>query len=214
MRKRVMSAANGRAAIALTAVVVGLCGIQSVLAQGSVTIDVGDCIKLKSPEERLACYERQVDAAAPQKAAPPAAPPAAHSAASPAPTAVPPATASQAAAPSAAAAAVPAAAATVPPATAASSAPAAAKETQSSSSAGNSKEPPPDIVATITALHETVPNAFVITLDNGQVWRQSYPESYFLRPGMRVTLRSSKWGSAYRLNAEGLNGFIQVQRVK
>ena len=34
-------------------------------AQGadSVTVEVGECVNLQSPEERFACYERQVDAA-------------------------------------------------------------------------------------------------------------------------------------------------------
>ena len=197
MRKRFMSAAGGRAAIALTAVFGCFCGTQSVLAQGGVTIDVGDCVKLTSPGERFDCYERQVNAADAKKAA---TPPAASSAPSPVPMAA-----------AGAAAVAPAA---VSP-TAVPSAPATAKpETQSSSSGKSERDVPPDIVATISELRETVPNSWLITLDNGQVWRQSYPETYFLRPGMRVTLRGSKWGTAYRLTADGLNGFIQVLRVK
>jgi len=203
MRKRFMSTANGRATVALTATFGVFCGTLA-RAQDSLTVDVGDCVKLKSPAERFECYERQVDAAETKSpAAPPAPAPApdAHAAApGPAPTA---------AAPSAGAAA-----ATAAPPTAASS-PVAKPATPDAQNAGKSdKSSPADIVATITELHETVPNSFTITLDNGQVWRQSYPEQYFLRPGMQVTLRSSKWGASYRLSAEGLRGFIQVQRVK
>ena len=163
-------------------------------AQGDVTIDVGDCVKLKSPGERLDCYERQVSAAEAKKAAAAAAP--APAAAPPAPRpAVPPPTAA------AAAAVAPAAVAT------------ANAETHPTSPAGTSGQPG-EVVATIKELRETVPNAWLITLDNGQVWRQSVPETYLLQAGMRVTLRPSKWGAAYRLSADELRGYIQVQRVK
>jgi hypothetical protein len=174
MRRRFMSTANGRATVALTATFGVFCGTLA-LAQDSLTVDVGDCVKLKSPAERFECYERQVDAAETKR---------------------------------------PAAPATAAASTAASS-PVAQPATPDAQNAGKSdKSSPSDIVATITELHETVPHSFTITLDNGQVWRQSYPEQYFLQPGMQVTLRSSKWGKAYRLSAEGLHGFIQVQRVK
>ena len=205
MRKRFMSTANGRATVALTATFGVFCG---TLARAQDSLEkhggIDPAAFEKSPAERFECYERQVDAAETKSpAAPPAPAPApdAHAAApGPAPTA---------AAPSAGAAA-----ATAAPPTAASS-PVAKPATPDAQNAGKSdKSSPADIVATITELHETLPNSFTITLDNGQVWRQSYPEQYFLRPGMQVTLRSSKWGASYRLSAEGLRGFIQVQRVK
>ena len=66
----------------------------------------------------------------------------------------------------------------------------------------------------MTELHETVPNAWLITLDNGQVWRQNPPQRFALTAGQRVTLRGTKWGTSYRLSAETLNGFIQVERVR
>jgi hypothetical protein len=69
-------------------------------------------------------------------------------------------------------------------------------------------------VATVTELHETVPNAWLITLDNGQVWRQNIPQRFALKPGQRVTLHGTKWGSSFRLSADALNGFIQVERVR
>ena len=207
MRKRLISAANGRAATVLATIAVGCCGTPSVLAQDNLTIDVADCVKLKSSEERLACYERHVDAATPNSAAPSTPPPAARSVE---PGASPPVVPPAAVAPSAAAPAVAAATAvTVTPA-----APSAPPVSGAPGSSSKDKEGPPDVVATITDLRETVPNTYLITLDNGQVWQQSFAEPYFLRPGMRVTLHSSKWGTAYRLTAEGLNGFIQVKRVK
>jgi hypothetical protein len=73
---------------------------------------------------------------------------------------------------------------------------------------------PPEIVATVKELRETVPNAWLITLDNGQVWRQNIPQRFGLKPGQRVTLHGTKWGSSFRLSAEALNGFIQVERVR
>jgi len=78
----------------------------------------------------------------------------------------------------------------------------------------SSPPPPPEIVATVTELHETVPNALLITLDNGQVWRQNIPQRFALKPGQRVTLHGTKWGSSFRLSADALNGFIQVERVR
>jgi hypothetical protein len=59
-----------------------------------------------------------------------------------------------------------------------------------------------------------VPDAWLITLDNGQVWRQTYPQAYALRPGVRVTLRPSRWGGAFRLTGDGMNGYIQVEKVR
>jgi hypothetical protein len=192
------------------AVVVCWWGARAVFAQGGVTIDVGDCVKLASPEERFACYERQVDATGAKKGAPPSAPAPGPQTAAPPTAAAPAASVPAAAAPAAAAAAV-IPAAPPPPATPPSTA--KTGETNGSSSKDKSKNAPPDVVATITDLRETVPSAYLITLDNGQVWQQSYPEPYFLHTGMRVTLRASKWGESYRLSPEGANGFIQVKRV-
>ena len=60
-----------------------------------------------------------------------------------------------------------------------------------------------DIVGKVTALSKTVPNAWLITLDNGQVWRQTYPEVYPLKPGERVTLRPSNGASPFGSLATG-----------
>jgi hypothetical protein len=219
----------------------------------SVVIDVGDCVNLKSPGERLDCYERHVEAARRPSGASPA--PAAQASATPTSTApradavadtsapAPPLTASApVSAPAAAAASVaatavavaaapppqtaPAATATSaspgasPPASSASAPPASAKSPSADNagfrnqSAREAQPAVPDIVASVSELHETVPNAWQITLDNGQVWRQTIPQRFALKSGQRVTLRGSKWGSSYRLTADTLNGFIQVERVR
>ena len=104
---------------------------------------------------------------------------------------------------------------------AAGSAPAAASGTAAaaSSSRGRGGEDdvetadPPDIHAKVAALRETVPNSYLITLDNGQVWRQTEPEAYPLRQGSDVRIYVSKWGG-FRLSNPVLRGFIQVERVR
>lgn len=149
------------------------------LAVAQVSIDVSACVDLTTPEERLACFEAQVEAAgdAPAEAAPAATAPA----------------------PSAPAAAAPAA----------TGAPAAASRDRDE----DNDAPPADIIAKVAELRETVPNSSLITLDNGQVWRQTVPEYYALRPGSDVRIYYSRW-NAYRLTSPALRGFIQVERVR
>jgi hypothetical protein len=231
-------------AIAAATALIGLAA-SAQGAQPSLVIDVGDCVDLKAPGQRLDCFERHVEAA---KAAnrPPSDPPPQARAATPVPA---PATASGS--PPAAAAAIAgtaaAAIATAPPPTpapptaapvttstatapppqatpvapvsaAASTSPqpvaASGAAASSTDTAGFPRPPPPEIVATVTELRETVPNAWLITLDNGQVWRQSIPQRFALKPGQRVTLHGTKWGASYRLSADALHGFIQVERVR
>ena len=232
--RSVSLAAKPQAAMAL-AVVCGVCAAQAARAQDTVPIDAEKCMKLTSPDERLKCFESQVGTTSAQKqpvappspapTSPPLAAPDAHAAA---PVAAAAPAAAAVAPPSAAATAPPAAAATAPPSatpTAAAAAPAhaapstadAAKSEQSSAqknSVGSSTPASQEIVGTVAALSTTVPNAWLITLDNGQVWRQTFPEQYPLRPGQKVTLRPSRWGGKFRLTADGSNGFIQVERAR
>jgi len=194
-----------RATLVLVAVIGGIGVTQQAVAQAAagVTIEVGDCVKLQAPEERLACYERQVDAAERGRAT--------HAGDSPA---------AASALPAAAPAAAPA------PATSAVAAPSAGRRTvnasgrhvehrpREDSSAQDKSEQTSTIVAKVAALKQTVPNAYLITLDNGQVWRQNYPQLYPLQPGQRVTLSGSIWGGSSRLTSDELQGFIQVERVR
>jgi hypothetical protein len=152
-----------------------------------VSVDVSPCVKLTTPEERLACFEAQVEAAG---------------------AAQPAGAASGAGA--AAAGAAPAAGAAAAGATAAGPSTASAGRARAPDDA---EEAPPDIHATIAALRETVPNSYLITLDNGQVWRQTVPDIYPLRTGMSVRIYYSRW-RAYRLTAPDLRGFIQVERAR
>lgn len=156
---------HGLRIAAAAAVLAGAAALQLASAQepaGAVSVDVSECVKLTTPEERLACFEKQVAGTRTS----PAAPAAAASSSSPAPA-----------------------------------------------SSGSSDANRPDIHATIVELRETVPSAFLITLDNGQVWRQTVPKLYPLREGDRVRIYFSRW-RAYRLTSEELKGFIQVDRAR
>jgi hypothetical protein len=73
---------------------------------------------------------------------------------------------------------------------------------------------PTDVVATITGLRETVPNSYLITLDNDQVWRQKEPKWFPLRVGQAVKIFPSSWGDTFRLSVQGLSGYLQVERVR
>jgi hypothetical protein len=66
----------------------------------------------------------------------------------------------------------------------------------------------------VTAVRETVPNSLVITLDNGQVWRQTYAKFYPVQPGQEVWIRPSRWGGTHWLTVEALRSYIQVERVQ
>jgi hypothetical protein len=70
-----------------------------------------------------------------------------------------------------------------------------------------------EIVGEIVELGEMEPDAYIITLDNGQIWRQNQPKRYPLFVGSRVELRPSTWGPSYRLTDPTVGNFIQVRRV-
>ena len=56
------------------------------------------------------------------------------------------------------------------------------------------------------------PTKWLLTLQSGQLWRQSVGKSYVIRPGDTVRISPSSWGSDYRLSVEGRRGYIQVTR--
>ena len=76
------------------------------------------------------------------------------------------------------------------------------------------QEEPAEVVSVVRELREVVPNAYLVTLENGQVWRQTEPKQYPLRPGLKVRIYGTRWGSASRLTAEELKSYIQVERVR
>jgi hypothetical protein len=209
----VTGAAVVRAGVTLALVAGGVAGVQSVFAQraDSVRVDVGDCAKLQSPDERLACYDRRVEAARQPARADASSPSAAAPVSAPNPSQPGSARAAESA---------PAAASPRPlEARAASISPAPSSGPLDRRALRRSADEPPaadsrELVATVTELRQTVPNSWLITFDNGEVWKQNFPERYALRTGQRVTLRPTKWGSSYRLSVEELGGFIQVERVR
>jgi hypothetical protein len=71
-----------------------------------------------------------------------------------------------------------------------------------------------ELQSTISKLKETVPGRYLITLENGQVWRQMVGERYQLRVGQNVRIYPTHWGKSFRLSAEGVKGYIQVERVR
>jgi len=158
---------------AIGALLAGAAAVQPAAAQtaaGGTSVDVSECVKLTTPDERLACFEKQVEASRTN-------PPAVGAPASP------------------------------------SSAPTASPSSAEPPLSGARQAAPPDVEARVAELRETVPNAYLITLDNGQVWRQTVPKTYALRPGDEVRVYYSKWRT-YRLTNERLRSFIQVERVR
>lgn len=154
----------GLAAIVASAATIGIAAAQ---APGpSVSVDVSECVKLTTPEERLACFEARVEGAK-----------------------------------------------TATPATAPAASGSQGSDAVEFGTAGDEEPEVPEIQARITDLRETVPHSYVITLDNGQVWRQTVPKNYGLREGIPVRIYYSRW-RAYRLTNEQLKSFIQVERVR
>ena len=156
---------------------------------GPVAVDVSECVKLTTPEERLACFEAQVE----------------DSRKAPAPAAT--------AAPAAAATTAAAAASAAPASPVAAGAASAVSVDEFGLDNGDLEPAGQEIQARVTDLRQTVPHAYLITLDNGQVWRQTVPKNYGLREGIPVRIYYSKW-RAYRLTNEQLKSFIQVERVR
>lgn len=159
-----------------------------------LNVDVADCIRLEAPEARLACFESRVSEALGSDAAPQ------EEAAQPAPHEETPA---------------PARREVTPPETAT---PEPVRERASAAaerrSARAERAEAQEIVSRVRTLRETVPNAYLITLENGQVWRQTQPKWYPLRPGLEVRIFGTRWGGASRLTAEEIKSYIQVERVQ
>jgi hypothetical protein len=160
-----------------------------------LTVEVGQCVDLPTPEQRLACFEAQVEAARAPAAPPPT-------------SAAPPAT-SRVPAPAARAEPAPS-----PPPAASSTANAPAEFGFRERRAEPEAAAAPEVRAKIAELRETVPNAFLITLDNGQVWRQTRPDPYVsMKVGHDVLISFSRF-RAYRLTSPDMRGFVQVERVR
>lgn len=71
-----------------------------------------------------------------------------------------------------------------------------------------------EILGRIGSMRERLPDAYLITLEDGQIWRQTNPKRYFLRVGDDVRIYPSSWGTDYRLTVVGRSGYIQVEKVR
>jgi hypothetical protein len=207
---------QGRRILGAVTLLLGAAVLQPVAAQesGGLTVDVDECVVLEKPDERLACFEAQVEAARRGAAGPRVSEPAESSKAAPveSPRSERERGSGEGIARSD----------DVPRSDGGKSGSdedksgadremARSDEDDGRAELGSEPEQT-EITAKVTELRETVPNAYLITLDNGQVWRQSQPMRYPLRTGLDVRLRPTKWG--YRLSAPELHGQIRVERVR
>ncbi len=191
-----------------------LLGTHAALAQrgSEVTVEVSDCLEIEAPAARLACFERRVEEprggeAADRPGPAPAAPPTT----APAPAAAPRTVATEAAPPA------PVARGQAPvDADSFGRSNVSRREERAARQRTDreAQEERTELVAKVVSLRETVPNNYVITLDNGQVWRQNRPEAYPLQPGHEVRIYPGRLGDSYRLTAPFLRGWIQVERVR
>jgi hypothetical protein len=145
-----------------------------------VTIDARRCMEIEAADERLACFERQVDDAGGERSQPSSR----------------------------------ASVETSPPrgedkSTSAAEAARAPRRDRAGDAA-----PQDELVANISALEQRARDRYLITLDSGEIYEQRFPERYALRVGQRVRIYRSHWGDTERLQADGVNGFIQVVRVR
>jgi len=89
-----------------------------------------------------------------------------------------------------------------------------AESAQPVASAPGAPDPDEEYFGTIVEMREYLPSAYVIRLDNGQIWEQTEPKRYPLRPGLEVRIYPTRWGSRYRLTGVDSGGHIQVRRVQ
>lgn len=200
------------ASVTVTSIVLGslLLAHAAVGQDGaSVVVDLGECVNIVVDHERFACYERRVAESTRSEPERETSVPGSDSAAiDAAPESRPPA---------------PLPASLDPPEPAGleerRSARAAervqAQEERAQRKATRDESPEAEeqgFISSIAQLRETVPNAWLVALDNGEVWEQIDPKPYRLKEGMQVRIYASSWGSSHRLTALDLNGFIRVRQ--
>lgn len=202
--------------LAMLGSAVGLLASVPASAQDApVMIDASICLKFETSVERLVCFEEQAKAAAGNAGSSQGNLPVLRiersNAQTPAPAAAPAAPRSQggSAAPAPQAATAPAEESRVVSAPADPVASFGLPEDEAKSEVKDR-----ELHATIESFRELAPNQYLITLTNGQVWRQMRPDFYNIREGHQVRIYPTRWGSAYRLTVEELKGFIQVERVR
>jgi len=202
----------GRKAFAIGVVLTLLPALVSA-ADGQVEA-ARQCAQQKDSLQRLVCYDRifQAEEVAPARAAPAAAAAVAAPAVAAAPAA---AAAAPLVAPAAAPAAVVAAPAPVPAAAAApAAAPALGDETLKKNQVKKAEAAPKGLEAQVTAVRESRPEIFRVTLDNGQIWQQMESSNLFhVRNGDRVRIERGSMGG-YRMSLAKGSGWVRVTRVE
>jgi hypothetical protein len=171
--------------------VASLMGTASALAADAQVEAGRQCAQVKDSLQRLVCYDRVFLAG--ESAAPAATSPA------PVATRVTP---------------VPAPAVAAPAAPAVAAAPSLGEERVQRKTQEKPAEPA-SLEATVTALKETRPAVFRLTLDNGQVWQQMDMSSVFqVDVGDKVRIEKGTMGG-YRLtrSSRGRSGWVRVTRL-
>jgi hypothetical protein len=169
----------------------GAASMSSAASAQDIVSGLAACRTLADAAARLQCYDRLADGFAPPPLAAPAPPPA-----PPVPT--PPPTTAQ-------------------PAPVAPSAREAANERFGQDRLPAEKRAPADepdeIEGKVTALR-LVPGGYVeVTLDTGQVWRQTEPERWRIELGAQVRIRKGVVGG-FMLNEVGRNKSTRVRRME
>jgi len=181
----------GRKAFATSAALALLPAL--VLAADGQVEAARQCAQQKDSLQRLVCYDRifQAEEVSPARAAPAA------TAAVAAPVV--------AAAPAAAAA---------PALAAPAAAPALGDETLKKNQVKKAEAAPKGLEAQVTAVRESRPEIFRVTLDNGQIWQQMESSNLFhVRNGDRVRIERGSMGG-YRMSLAKGSGWVRVTRVE
>ncbi|HEX6996245.1 MAG TPA: hypothetical protein VF339_19100 [Gammaproteobacteria bacterium] len=196
---------QGWAALVAAAIGGVFAGVAQAQSGRTLMIDVADCVEIESPSERFRCYESRVDAALGRDDGR-----AAHSVTQAAEDGADESARRFAATPSGGVIAEHDLEA--PPAAGASDF--GFRRSDEDARERRRDRDREELFGTVASVQETVPNSYIVTLENGQVWRQVRPKFYPLRPGHRVRIYPTNWGDSYRMSAEELNGFIQVERIR
>lgn len=184
--KQLVSATHSGLTIAAVALLGAVWSANPALGQdrGEVTVDVEHCLDLESAEERQACFGAQVNEVLEGR---------------------------DSGETEAGTADGENARETPNRAPAASEQPVAHTAEASDSGAGEFGE---EYFGTIVEVKEYLPSAYIIRLDNGQIWEQTEPKKYLLRPGLEVRIYPTRWGNRYRLTGVDSGGHIQVRRLQ
>ena len=67
--------------------------------------------------------------------------------------------------------------------------------------------------ATVSKVKFDAYDRFIITLDNGQIWKQTESRRYKIKPDYKITIDKAALGS-YLLMAEGRSGSTRVKRLQ